>query len=143
MAFTLPLTINGEAQAAAYVKATIARSLWLLPYLAVVLPYVAFGTASGSGFGSFLNVGHHVLEVAIGGGFIQEFTILAHKNAGTYTLKASEQTKITPAASSVFLNLTTTFVNNRLNMVLGLNAPYNSNSAYIIAKLTSYYNIDF
>ena len=25
MAFTLPLTINGEAQAAAYVKATIAR----------------------------------------------------------------------------------------------------------------------
>lgn len=108
-----------------------------------VLPYVAFGDASGGGFGSITDVGHHVLEVALGGGFIQEFTILAHKNAGTYTLTASEQTKRTPAASSVFLNLTTTIVNNRLSMALELNAPYNSNSAYIIAKLTSYYNVDF
>lgn len=105
-----------------------------------ILPYAAFGSSSVSGI---LNSGVHILELSTSSVF-QEFIIQTYKDNTTCFYTNSEQSKRVPAAATLFTLLgTPSIVNNRLQLSLSLNATYNSNHAYIIAKLTSTYNIDF
>ena len=105
-----------------------------------ILPYAALGTASGT---DVLNTGLHILELKTYN-VVQEFIIQTYKNGNTCIYQNSEQSKRVPAAATLFTLLATpSIVNNRLQLSLSLNAPYDTNQCYIIAKLTSTYNIDF